>query len=242
MVLEQLSDFLYLTTVSFALVTSLSGLFMLNTLFGNKIKELFTDKTFFIYFSLVIGYSLFALGELTYFLIFKVYGEVPPASMPDVYWTLGSAVLVLTFFAFAWNLHQAHREFNKLVMMTIGGIVLFGGVLFYLIQSEIDKLAVNSGHLFVSFFYPLADCLIITFGSIILLYYSKIEHFRNSLLMLFLASLGILVGDIVYILSTTGSDVDASGVIHNLFYSLSYLLAALGFITMIFSARGKVSA
>lgn len=242
MVLEAVSDVLYLSTVVFALITALSGLFMLNILFGNKIKELFTDKNFFIYFSLVIGYSLYALGELTYYLIFKVYGEVPPASMPDVYWVLGAAVLVITFFAFAWNFHGLHRDFTKLAIMVVGGIVLFGAVLTYLLQTELAKLATSQGHLFVSFFYPLADCLIITFGSIIPLYYSKIEHFRNSLLILFCTSLGILIADIVYVGSTVGLEFDASGIIRNLLYSASYLLAAVGFITMIFSARKKVNA
>ena len=241
MVLEALSEFLYLSTVAFALITALAGLFMLNTLFGNKIKELFTDRNFFIYFSLVVGYSLYALGELTYYLIFTVYDEVPPASMPDVYWVLGAAVLILSFFAFAWNCHKTHRESSKLLVMVVGGVLLFGVVLFYLIQSEVAKLATNQGHLFVSFFYPLADCLIIAFGSIIPLYYSKIEHFRSSLLMLFITSVGILLADIIYISSTTAG-IDSSGMIRNILYSASYLLAALGFITMIFSARRKANA
>ncbi|MBS3169219.1 hypothetical protein J4210_01940 [Candidatus Woesearchaeota archaeon] len=242
MVVEQLSNVLYLTTVSLALLTAVSGLFMLNQLFKNKIKDLFTDKTFFIYFSLVIGYSLYALGELTYYLIFTVYDEVPPASMPDVYWTLGAATLILSFFAFAWTFHKMHRESSKLVMMAVGGVVLFGAVLLYLLQSDLAKLATSQGHLFVSFFYPLADCLIITFGSIIPLYYSKIENFRSSLLMLFITSVGILIADLLYISSTAGLEIDASGILHNIFYSSAYLLAALGFITMIFSARRKMSA
>lgn len=239
MVLEQLGDIFYLTTVLFALLTALFGLFMLNTLFGNKIKDLFSDKNFFIYFSLVVGYSLFAMGELTWYLIFKVFGKVDPASMPDVYWTLGSAVLVLSFFAFAVMLHRTHRDLNKLMLMIVGGLVLLGGVIFYLSGIDLVKLAANRGHVFIGFFYPIADCFIIAFGSIIPLYYSKIEHFRNSLLLLFLASVGILIGDLLYI-STTVEEAGPT-LFYNLAYSVSYILAALGFLTMVLSARRKIS-
>lgn len=239
MVLEQLGDVLYLTTVLFALLTALFGLFMLNTLFGNKIKDLFSDKNFFIYFSLVVGYSLFAMGELTWYLIFKVFGKVDPASMPDVYWTLGSAVLVFSFFAFAVTLHRTHREFSKLVVMVIGGLVLLGAVIFYLSGIDLVKLAANRGHLFIGFFYPIADCFIIAFGSIIPLYYHKIEHFRGSLLLLFLASVGILIGDLLYI----SASVEGAGptALFNFIYSVSYLLAAVGFLTMVLSARRKIN-
>ncbi len=238
MVLEQLGDVLYLTTVLFALLTALFGLFMLNTLFGNKIKDLFSDKNFFIYFSLVVGYSLFAMGELTWYLIFKVFGKVDPASMPDVYWTLGSAVLVLSFFAFALTLHRTHRDLNKIMLMVVGGLVLLGGVIFYLSGINLADLAANRGHVFIGFFYPIADCFIIAFGSIIPIYYSKIEHFRSSLLLLFFASVGILIADLLYISST----VEGTGpaFLYNLAYSISYLLAAIGFLTMVVSARRKI--
>ncbi len=240
MVLEQFTDVLNLTTVVFALLTALFGLVMLNTLFGNKIKDLFSDKNFFIYFSLVVGYSLFAMGELTWYLIFTIFGKVDPASMPDVYWTLGSAVLVLSFFAFAVMLHRTHREFNKLAVMVIGGLVLLGAVIFYLSGIDLVKLAANRGHLFIGFFYPIADCLIIIFGSIIPLYYSKIEHFRSSLLLLFFASVGTLIGDLLYI--STSIEGSGSTVLFSLIYSVAYLLAALGFLTMVISARRKINA
>ena len=213
---------------------------MLNSLFHNKLKDLFSDNTFFIYFFLVAGYALFALGELTWYLIFKVFGKVAPASMPDVYWTLGSVILVISFFGFAVSLYRQHREFNNLVIMLIGGAVLLGAVIFYLSGIDLVALAANRGHVFIGFLYPLASSLMVVFSLTIPLYYHQIEHFRNSLLFLFFANIGTLAGDLLYISST----VEAGGIpstFYNLAYSIAYFLAAIGFVSMYIEARRKIS-
>ncbi len=239
MVMELIQGFLYFTTVIFALSTAVCGILVLNSLFKDKMQDLFDDQTFFIFFLLVTGYTLFALGELTWYLTFKLFSKVPAASMPDFYWVSGSLVLILAFGLLSALYHRHHRDINK-VGFSIGlGIVLVSSVIFYLTTIDLTQLAESRGHVFIGFFYPIASSLLVVFSATILFYLNHIKYFRTSLKLFFFANLGILCGDILYISTTVVGSEGFLGLLYNLVYTLAYLTSTLSFLMVLFNYHGS---
>jgi len=64
MVFENIQGLMYMITLIFALITAVLGMISVNSLFRNKIKELFNNVSFLIFFCLIFGYVCFALAEL----------------------------------------------------------------------------------------------------------------------------------------------------------------------------------
>src|SRR3990167_301413 len=114
MVLDVLGT-LYLATLLFALLTVVFGVLSINILFRNKLKELFSDHKFFIFFFLLMGYALFAMGELTWYLTLQVFEETPGTGMPDFYWITGALFMLVSFAALSRQLHKEYGENRKLV-------------------------------------------------------------------------------------------------------------------------------
>ena len=238
MVMELLNEFLNLTTVVFALSTAVCGILVLNSLFKDKLQELFDDKTFFIFFLLVTGYILFALGELTWYLTFKLLSEVPSPSMPDFYWVSGSLILVFAFGTLSTLYHHQNRDINK-IGFTLGlGVVLVGLVIFYLTSIDLTQLAKTQGQVFIGFFYPIASSLLVVFSATILFYLHHLKHFRTSLILFFCANLGIFIGDLLYVSTTVVGNGGVLELISGLIYTLAYLASTFSFLIVLLKDHG----
>ncbi len=238
MVLELLQGFFNITTVLFALSTAVCGILVLNSLFKDKLQNLFDDKTFFIFFLLVAGYILFALGELTWYLTFKLFSEVPPASMPDFYWVSGSLILIFAFGTLSTLYHHQNKDINK-IGFTLGlAVVLVGGVVLYLTTIDLTQLAQSRGHVFIGFFYPIASSLLVVFSATILFYLQHIHHFRTSLKLFFLANVGILIGDLLYVSNTVAVKGGFLEILLGLVYTLAYLASTFSFLLVLLKDHG----
>ncbi len=231
-----LSAVLNFTTFLFALMTAIFGILMVNSLFKDKLKNLFDDVTYFIFFFLVSGYTLFALGETMWYLLFIVFGKVSAVGMPDVYWVLGSLLIFLAFFTLSISLRRTFGQSGKSSLLYLGGAAMAVLVFMYLSSIGLTEQAESKAHLFIGFFYPLISSLIVVFSAHILLYFSRIGKFRGSLLLLFFANCGILLGDIVYISATVQPSVTAD-IIFNFIYSIAYFLSAVSFFGMFLAGQ-----
>ncbi len=220
MVLEIL-DTLYLVTLLFAFLTVVFGILSVNTLFKNKLKELFSDRKFFIFFFLLIGYALFAMGELTWYLTLRVFEKTPTAGMPDFYWITGALFMLVSFAVLSSSLHKEYGENRKLVPLLIVGSLLLIGVLLYASVAE---------GTFLGYLYPLLTSLILLFSANLLLYYRNLDSFEIHLLYLFFANIGFLGGDLLFSYWGASSFL---GALANIFYIFAYGLSAFAFFTLL---------
>ena len=220
MVLEIL-DTLYLATIIFAFLTVIFGVLSLNFLFKNKLKELFSDRKFFVFFFLLTGYALFALGELTWYLTLQVFGETPARGMPDFYWITGALFMLISFAALSSSLHQSYGQAHKFISLLILGSCLILGVLLY---------AYVADGTFLGYLYPLLTSLNLIFSANLLLYYRRLDSFEIHLLYLFFANIGFLGGDLLF--SYWGAS-NILGALSNIFYIFAYGLSAFAFLTLL---------
>src|SRR3989338_2194328 len=127
----ELQSTLNLVIVVFAFLTAFLGIIVINTLFRNKLKELFSDAQFFIFFFLVFGYSLYALGEVTWYLIFNLFEIYSVGSMPDLYWVSGTLLMLLPLIALDRRLYRTDNQSRNSLPLLVFGAVLFFVALFY---------------------------------------------------------------------------------------------------------------
>ena len=185
-------------------------------------KELFSDHKFFIFFFLLMGYALFAMGELTWYLTLQVFEETPGVGMPDFYWVTGALFMLVSFAALSRQLHKEYGETRKLVPWLIVSSLLIAGVLLY--NSVAD-------YTFLGYLYPLLTSLILIFSANLLLYYRNLDSFEIHLLYLFFANIGFLGGDLLFSYWGASSTL---GALSNIFYIFAYGLSAFSFMTLMF--------
>lgn len=236
MALEAIQSGLYLTAVFVAFITAVIGIISLNVLFRDKLKDLFTDKNFFIFFFMIFGYLLSALGELLWFLIFVVFGEVAPAGMQDVYSVAASLCILLSFVLLTVSMVKTYGESKKILKVLAVGAALIIAVILYNSAQGIFQEATTGGHLFLAFFYPVTTSLIVTFSAPVLFFWRRMAVFGPSLLMLFIANILFLFADVIYISTTVHGSVTAS-ILSSLGYITAYGLSSLAFIALLLKAR-----
>ncbi len=219
---------LNLVTLIFALLTVIFGILLVNILFKNKLKELFSDRKFFIFFFLIFGYALFALGELTWYLIFKVFEETPAAGMPDFYWVTGAFFMLISLIALGSELYKSYGQTQKLLPLIISGSILIILVVFYVsIASPEDA---KGSEFFLGYFYPIMTSLILISSTNLLLFYKHLESLEANLVYLFFANIGFLGGDLLYAYWGISGFL---GSLANFFYVLAYGLSAFAFFTLL---------
>jgi len=210
-----------LTAVSGSLAAVI-GIVVLEVFFRNKLKALFEDVNYFIFFFMVSGYILYALGEVSYYLSKKVLNDVSLVGIQDVYWTGGGVLILVSFIALAVTLFKQHGGTAKFgTMAGIGAVlvVLVLGMLFGTGKSQ-------PGYLF-GYLYPLISSLIVTFASSVILFYNQLGSIARPLVLFLLSSGLILIGDIFFHYTyqsgglTFGADI---------FYCLGYFLSAAAFL------------
>lgn len=219
MVLEIL-DTLYFVTLLFALLTVVFGILSVNTLFGGKLKELFSDRKFFIFFFLLMGYVLFAMGELTWYLTLRVFEKTPTTGMPDFYWITGALFMLISFVALSYSLRREYGERSFIPLLIIGAALVVG-VLLYV------SLADGT---FLGYLYPVLTSLILIFSATLWSYRQQLDAFEIHLLYLFFANVAFLGGDLLF--SYWGAS-SIPGALSNIFYIFAYGLSAFTFLTLL---------
>ena len=209
-----------------ASLAALAGLIVLGGFFHNKLKELFNDRNYFIFFFLVFGYFLYALGEVAFYLAETFFGSTALIGVHDIYWTMGGILILVSFMALSGMLFREQGS-SKLSTLVIMGVMIVGFVLaavFGLIGSKSDY--------FFGYIYPIISSLIVTASLSVVLFYDQLGDFKRSLLLFFLASVAILLGDIFYHYSTAWGVYGAIGLSSDLLYLVGYSISFVAFIVM----------
>lgn len=228
MVWETLQEPMYLILAIMALITAVSGLLLLNGLFKKKIEDLFNDAHFFTFFFLTWGYILFALGELCWYLIFKVFNETSSTGMSDFYWVAGSILMILSFAVLSVGFYKRYSQTHKFASLITIGIIFLAGIFIYL-YSTISPSG-SAGETFLTYYYPLSSGLILLLSTSIILYYKNLNHFGKKLILLFFASICFFIGDLLYV--SLGDAYSLMGVVSDGIYLLAYLLSTIALLSL----------
>lgn len=227
-VIDLLENFLAVLVASFAALAAIMGIVVLEGFFRNKLKDLFTDTNYFIYFFLVSGYFLYALGEVSYYLFTTLFAVSSSVGISDLYWSAGSILILLSFVSLTFTLAGSSAYKSKLGLLAIFGVGLVVSVL--LILTRVTFADVSS--YFFGYFYPIMGSLIVAFSLSVVIYSEEAGHFNKPLFFFFLASSFILVGDIffTYLVSHNIPEVGLLEIIIDTSYLLGYGLSAIAFL------------
>ncbi len=222
----ELGNFLALPVALLAAVTAIAGVVMLEIFFRNKLKTLFDDVNYFIFFFLVAGYFLYSLGEVSFYLTSQIFQNKAAIGIADVYWTGGALLVFISFATYSFILFRRHFNPSKLLLLVISGGVLLLLVLYIILTGSGERT-------FFSYFYPIISSLIVISALGVVSFSKQIEDFSAPLFIFFLASVGILIGDLFFTYETAHGLASAF-FLDEIFYFLGYGLSALAFITMRF--------
>ncbi len=208
-----------------AAVAALAGFVALEGFFRNKLKELFEDLDYFIFFFLVWGYLLYAIGEVSYYLTRAVFADTSLIGIQDVYWSGGAFFTVISFVALAIMLQRQYKQVHKLfTQLLVGGAVIVA-VVFFIVT--VIKPATIFGYI-----YPLASSLIVAFAFAAILFSRELSNFGFSLQFFFIASACILVGDLFFAVSVSQTSYGAVALIGDVAYLVGYAFSAVAFVVL----------
>ena len=176
-----------------------------------------------------MGYALFAMGEVTWYLINNIFNTIPTAGMPDFYWVTGAGFMILSFVALSRVLHQSYGDNHKLLPLLLVGGALMLGVIIY-VSTSLSNGVGEGDSVFLAYFYPLSTALILLLSANLLLYFHQLGQFEKDLLYLFFANIGFLGGDLLYIYWNASNLL---GFFSDIFYFFAYGLSAFAFFTLL---------
>ena len=228
---------MYLVTVIVAALTALLGIIVVNHLLRAKSKKIFDDKVVFVFSLLSFGYICFALAELTWYLLFRVFEQIPAVSMPDFYWVAGSVALFVAFSTFSIHIHRNHGNAKTSLLLLAVGVLILGAVLYYVTGIDVGN---TEGSIFLSYYYPLASALILIASASVYLFEDKIDAFRGDLLLFLVANIGFLLGDLMYINYSVSGVFGAMGVASELLYIVAYFLCGYSFLWLLLRTRESI--
>lgn len=227
MVTDAIANVLLAFIAISATLAAIAGLVALQGFFHNKLKELFNDVNYFIFFFLVFGYFLYALGELSFYLSKVAFQDTSLIGIQDVYWSAGGVLILVSFISLAKLLFREQQGSGKLTTLLITGVMIVGFVL-----AAVFGLIGSQSQYFFGYFYPIISSLIVTASLSVVLFYNQLGGFKEVLLLFFLASSGILLGDIFFHYSTTWGVYGVIGLAADISYLAGYSLSFAAFVTM----------
>ena len=227
MVIAGLQTILTTSIAVSATLAALAGVVMLERIFHDKLKELFNDKTYFLFFFMVTGYLLYSLGEVALYMTEVVMKKQSFPGIPDVYWVGGGIFILVSFIALAFQLMKEHYTHGKFSSMILFAVLLVAVVITLLFTITLGPKA----H-FLNYFYPIVSSLIVAFGLSVVFFSSKLDHFGSALSLFFLASCCILLADIFYTSVVASGGYGLSGIIADVAYLAGYFLSFLAFVSM----------
>lgn len=238
---ESLQTPLFILILIFSGIAALLGAYLVHLLFRKNSREKFNGTIRFIFTTLTAGYIFFALAELSWYLIFDVFNQLPSVSMPDFYWVVGDIFLLLGFTTFSIYMHKQHGNWGKSTFLIILTLAIFSGVLFYLSIMSPGSTNNDSAMVFLSYFYPLVSSLILISSTNIYLFFDKIDKFKTSLLLFMVANASFLSADLLYVYYVVKGGYGLPGIISDSLYILAYLLCCGSFLSLILDVREETS-
>ena len=237
MALDHLQDPIYFVLLILAGLTAVLGFLLVHHL--KKIKsEQHSDRVVSFTFNfLAWGYSLFALAEISWYLIFGYTKQLPSASIPELYWILGSFVLLMGFIYFSVAMHKEHGKIGKgLTIMGIAGIIS-GVVLYLILSSTLSHTKAEGIELFLIYFYPILSTLILVFSINVYLFFDKIKGWGTAFFLLVTANIANLAADLTFNYSGLEFGYGTLSLISDGLYTLGYLLCVIAFGYLILKVR-----
>jgi len=210
-------DIISLLVALSATVAAGLGIFVLGHFFRDQLKNLFDDANYFVFFFLISGYVLYAIGELTYYLMNVNFPGKDIIGVQDVYWFGGGILILVSFMGL--NLYLS-RENNHHYFLTSLLIALSLAVISYLLVARANSFLFDVT-------YPVISSLIIGFSSIVFFAAGSLGLMARPLQILFFASLAILLGDIFFSFELKGGNVK---LISDAFYLVGYSVSGVAFI------------
>ncbi|MDP3640139.1 MAG: hypothetical protein Q8R53_02970 [Nanoarchaeota archaeon] len=223
----ELQSTLNLVIVVFASLTAFLGIIVVNTLFRNKLKELFSDAQFFIFFFLVFGYSLYALGEVTWFLILNLFQIYSIGSMPDIYWVSGTVLMLLPLIALSRRLYRTDSHYRNPFPLLVFGAVLLLVALF--------SVSLIKGS-FLDYYYAGIGALILVASIPLFIFYRMLQSsgsFEANLVYLFFSNICFLLSQFLYTYIVPREIYGSLGVLADSMYALGYFLSAFAFLMLL---------
>ncbi len=223
---------LYFVTLLFAVFTAITSFLVVHELFRNKSKLLFSNILPVVFSLLAFGYACFALAEVTWFVIFDIFNQLPSVSMPDLYWFVGSLSLLAGFATFSSHMYQQHGQLGKgIALLSITALVL-GFLLYFVLSSYLIPTGKPRDEIFVGYFYPITSLLILISSVSVYLFFDRVQQVGNVLLILALANLAIFVGDVLYTYYKFDNIYGTTAMASDVLYALAYLLCAGALFTL----------
>jgi hypothetical protein len=148
--------------------------------------------------------------------------------------------MIISFIALNVGLHQTHKDLGKLLTQVLFGVVILGGVLFYLSSIGIwENQTQESGNQILGNIYPIASAIILIISFNLLMFYKKMEFSGKHILLLFFANIFFLVGDLLYVYTTININANLISNLSDGLYVVAYTLSALAFITLLIKIHGS---
>ena len=240
MVMENFEQLISPAIAFSALIAALAGIILINSLFKDKIKDLFDDANYFFFVFLSAGYTLYALGEISWYLVMKTTDQPDANSISDIYWTTGIIVILAAFLVFAYTMHKRYGELQHRKSWIIIAIsVAFATMMFLFYVNQNATQSYPFGY-----FYLMMSSLILIISINIILFRQKIAQLgQGFLLIFFFANVGTFIGDALFLYTTTSGTYGIAGAVSGIAYLGAYALSALAFIVIIirFYTKGAYS-
>lgn len=215
MTLDGLQRPLFLLTVIVATITALLAMYAVHRMLKNKSDP---ARKIAVAVLLSFGYGLFAMGELTWYLLYDVFKQLPHTSMPDFYWVIGQLCLLAGFLLYSWDAYRERETHGAWIQL---GLALIFSIVLYLFLGPLIS-GKSAGQVFLGFFYPVMSALILVASISIYLFSSE-----RPLLMFVAANAGFLIGDVLYIYYSATGGYGLLGVLSDLLYVAAYGLCGI---------------
>ena len=230
MVLENFQEPLYIITLLLAAVTAIIGYRTVHLLWKHKDKLQLNKTTLAVFTFLAVGYILFGLGELSWYLIYGFVQKLPLASVPDMYWVLGTVALLIGFVLFSLSMYKEHGNIGHgLLLMSIAGAVA-AGLLYFVLSKGIIKPGESGFAAFLSFYYPIISSLILLASLNVYLFFEKVHSsMAPSLLLFMLANGTTFFADLLFIYYSSQGEYGLVGITSDLLYVCAYAFLVIAF-------------
>src|SRR3989344_8431274 len=205
----------------FAGISAITGVIVLECFFREKLKDLFDDSNYFIFFFLVFGYVLYSLGEVSYFLGNTIFAGRTAAGIEDLYWTAGMVIIFISFFGLLLLQAKKSQQSYKIIYMLSIGAVL--ALISYLI---VDSSQFN----FFNHFYLIMSCVLVSVSSVSVFYSKSLGAVARPLKLFLIASVIFLISQIMFELEIINVSTTFE-MSFEVLYLFGYVFSTLAFIT-----------
>ena len=205
-----------------ATFSAIAGIVVLEGFFRNKLKDLFDDASYLIFFFLASGYFLYGLGETLYYLTNITLSESGYFGVHDIYWLGGGILILLSFISLSITFAKRNQQPSKIMILLLIGIVL---------AFVVSIITINGSFSF-SNLYPVVSSLIVAFALGVFFFDRHLGNLALPLKIFFFASLFILLADILYSSGTLLLTSGAQSIISDVLYCLGYVSSGVAFLTL----------